>query len=343
MTETTQLIHSELFTDIMQLSGGRNNRVFRATGKSGDVVIKQYFYSPSDKRDRLVSEFSMLSFLHENGICNVPKPHIKDEQMHTGIYGFIDGSPVNRDSITENDVAALAELLCKMWHIRALPQSKNLPLASDACFSIKDYAQKTLNRINSLCQLSDTNRLVRDAVSFVKYDILPFFISVHDKCCADILLYESTLDTKYHALSPSDHGFHNAIRSSDGMLYFIDFEYSGWDDPVKMICDPLLQPDNPVPAGLDSFFIKNMKPVLDDLPVIIDRFHYIYTLLSIKWCCILLNEFMPASESRRNFSGVTADDNRKNQQLQLSRNQFEAAKYHYEHHYIANLISELNS
>jgi len=343
VTDTTQLIQSELFTDIIQLSGGRNNRVFRACGQTGDVIIKQYFSSPSDTRNRLVSEFSMLSFLYENGISNVPKPYIKDELNHTGIYSFIQGSPLNRDSITEMDVAELAGLLCRMWQIRTLPESRNLTAASDACFTIKEYALKTADRIQSFFKLSNENELVSDAVSFVKNDLNPFFISVHNECSADISLYESVLDTKYHALSPSDHGFHNAIRADNGMLYFIDFEYSGWDDPVKMICDPLLQPDIPVPEHLDSFFVNKMSPVLNELPVIIDRFHYIYTLLSIKWCCILLNEFMPVSESRRNFSGVTADDFRKQQQLQLSKKQFENAKYHYKHHYIANLISRLNS
>ena len=43
-------------------------------------------------------------------------------------------------------------------------------------------------------------------------------------------------------MSPSDFGFHNVIKKDD-FLYFIDFEYAGLDDPVKLICDFYCQPD----------------------------------------------------------------------------------------------------
>ena len=39
------------------------------------------------------------------------------------------------------------------------------------------------------------------------------------------------------ALSPSDFGLHNALRGQDGQLRFVDFEYFGWDDPVKLVSD----------------------------------------------------------------------------------------------------------
>ena len=43
-------------------------------------------------------------------------------------------------------------------------------------------------------------------------------------------------------LSPSDFGFHNIVKKKQ-KLYFFDFEYSGVDDPVKLICDYICQPD----------------------------------------------------------------------------------------------------
>ena len=43
-------------------------------------------------------------------------------------------------------------------------------------------------------------------------------------------------------LSPSDFGFHNSILDDNGRYYFLDFEYSGWDDPAKMVSDFFLQP-----------------------------------------------------------------------------------------------------
>ena len=56
------------------------------------------------------------------------------------------------------------------------------------------------------------------------------------------------------SLSPSDFGFHNMLIDKNGRLRFIDFEYAGWDDPAKIICDFFCQPKFPVPMNwMDSF------------------------------------------------------------------------------------------
>ena len=43
-------------------------------------------------------------------------------------------------------------------------------------------------------------------------------------------------------LSPSDFGFHNAILKESGDLVFLDFEYFGRDDPVKLMADFIWHP-----------------------------------------------------------------------------------------------------
>ena len=48
---------------------------------------------------------------------------------------------------------------------------------------------------------------------------------------------------------PSDFGFHNSLRREDGSLAFVDFEYFGWDDPVKLTADILLHPGSPLAAS----------------------------------------------------------------------------------------------
>jgi hypothetical protein len=42
-------------------------------------------------------------------------------------------------------------------------------------------------------------------------------------------------------------------------------------------------------------------------------------LLGIKWCLILLNEFIPADMARRDFSGITSDGHEKRKLKQLSK------------------------
>ena len=147
MTATTSLqLHGQTFSNLVQLKGGRNNKVFRARGISGDVIIKQYFSNPSDTRDRLLSEFSMLNFLWKQNIKNIPEPLLSDTDTHTGIYKFIDGTPVKTDEISEQDIISLTELLTGMWKLRTSNDALNLPMASEACFSIKDYFSKVEKR-----------------------------------------------------------------------------------------------------------------------------------------------------------------------------------------------------
>ena len=53
---------------------------------------------------------------------------------------------------------------------------------------------------------------------------------------------------EWRSLVPSDFGFHNSLRRPDGSLAFVDFEYFGWDDPVKLTADILLHPGRPLAA-----------------------------------------------------------------------------------------------
>ena len=59
------------------------------------------------------------------------------------------------------------------------------------------------------------------------------------------------------SLSPSDFGFHNALLEADGRLTFVDFEYFGWDDPVKIVADVMLHPGMGLSADHGRRFATN--------------------------------------------------------------------------------------
>ena len=54
-------------------------------------------------------------------------------------------------------------------------------------------------------------------------------------------------------ISPSDFGFHNVINKNN-KLFFIDFEYAGLDDPIKLICDFYCQPDQFINTKTKKYF-----------------------------------------------------------------------------------------
>ena len=51
----------------------------------------------------------------------------------------------------------------------------------------------------------------------------------------------------------SDFGFHNVINKNN-KLFFIDFEYAGLDDPIKLICDFYCQPDQFINLNKKNIF-----------------------------------------------------------------------------------------
>ncbi len=111
------------------------------------------------------------------------------------------------------------------------------------------------------------------------------------------------LERKLAILSPSDFGFHNALRQKDNRLVFVDFEYFGWDDPVKMLSDFLLHPGMTLTSSLRGMFCARFCSLFEDDRQLGLRFRSLYPLYALRWTMILLNEFLPERLERRILSG----------------------------------------
>jgi hypothetical protein len=97
------------------------------------------------------------------------------------------------------------------------------------------------------------------------------------------------VDRTHLCISPSDFGFHNAIRNECSIKFF-DFEFSGWDDPSKLIADFVLQPRVPI-ENLPNQLVSIFQP--DVAKVISERCSTLGPILRIKWLCIILSVLNP--------------------------------------------------
>ena len=120
-------------------------------------------------------------------------------------------------------------------------------------------------------------------------------------------------------MSPSDYGFHNALRQDNGELVFLDFEYFGWDDPAKMISDFLLHPARMIDFSLKQQFFSEILAGFSENKTLSTRVKIVYPLFGIKWCLILLNEFIPEQLLRRGFADINPIDKRERQAQQLAK------------------------
>jgi hypothetical protein len=111
---------------------------------------------------------------------------------------------------------------------------------------------------------------------------------------------DAPLPIAARVLSPSDFGFHNCLATASG-LRFIDFEYAGWDDPAKTVCDFFCQPAVPVPGEHFERFLAAVISATGDAGIR-GRVALLLPVYELKWCCIMLNEFLPVGDDRRSFA-----------------------------------------
>ena len=102
-----------------------------------------------------------------------------------------------------------------------------------------------------------------DVLQFVRADLGRGWDEVRrrvlDRCQACGISPEEELGPADRVLSPSDFGFHNALLDRQGNVRFFDFEYAGWDDPAKLVCDFFCQVEVPVPRRLFPSFCAEYR------------------------------------------------------------------------------------
>ena len=115
------------------------------------------------------------------------------------------------------------------------------------------------------------------------------------------------LDPDQYCISPSDFGFHNALRMPNGKIKFLDFEYAGWDDPAKMADDFFSQIAVPVPEQFFDRFVSEITLIFPNSDKLIARTGLLRPLYRIKWFCIVLNVFLPDHLERCQFAQDNMD------------------------------------
>jgi predicted Ser/Thr protein kinase len=295
---------SESFSieSISKISKGNNNRTYLAQGHGRKVIAKFYFSSDSDNRDRLDHEYKFLKYAEKININCVPKPIIKSKKYNLGIYEHIDARPFQMSDLGKNYVIEAADFFSSLNPAGQSSQYQDLKYASEAFLDPQIYVNNIDKRIAGLVDVLKN----KNADSKTN-----FFIKNLQEAWAKIkssLIQNENLIKQHHSLcvSPSDFGFHNALIKKD-KIFFIDFEYAGIDDAAKVICDFFIQPEIKVPMIYLEEFANRAFPSFNNKDLLLERAIKLLPLFQIKWCCIMMNEFMPNIAERRLFSDPDLD------------------------------------
>ena len=293
-----------------RLLGGANNRVFRLETTSRRLLLKAYFRHPLDLRDRLAAEAALLELAWKHGVRSVPEPVAFDHVHALGLQEFVPGRKLRRDEIDETRVEQAAGFLVDVNRLRDTREAEQLPLASEACFSVDEHIAKVEQRVQRI----EGATLAAEDGDLAVGTIQSRLRSLWDRVRGEVerqasrvgIARQPSLPSEHRCVSPSDFGFHNALAMPSGELRFIDFEYAGWDDPAKTICDFFCQPAIPVPLDLFDRFMGRLSPVLADPTRTLARVRLLWPMIQVKWCCILLNGWLPEAVARRRFAGAPA-------------------------------------
>jgi len=293
--EALERARGETVTAAYPCAAGANSEVWEvATADGARYFVKRYPAVGAGEADRLDTEFAALAFMARHGVDQVPEVVCALPAERVGVFSFVEGTPLSSADVGESEVRQAAAFLARLHELRGAAGARELPVAKEACFSIAAHEGLVRARVARLRAGSDDAALR----AFLDCDLVPHLDRVSAwlgiEAAAAGLDPRAELPFPARTLSPSDFGFHNALRRPDGTLVFIDFEYFGWDDPAKTVADFLLQPAVPVPERLRRPFCRRMSDVYGPAVDLGRRLPPIYALLSLKWSLIVLNLFFRA-------------------------------------------------
>jgi hypothetical protein len=250
----------------------------------------------------LATEVGALRLMERHCIETVPRVLGVDAERGYALLNWIDGRDVVE--VSSGDIDAAVAFLAAIHRLRTTPWATEQPLAAEACLCGEEIERQIKQRLAALMHVAGGDK---ELVGFLDCFFLPRLAeegpAAREKAAAADLDFGAELAQEWRSLVPSDFGFHNSLRRSDGSLAFVDFEYFGWDDPMKLTADILLHPGRTLLPAQRARLRKAASQLYGDDPVFASRLSAYLPLFGLRWVLILLNEFIPERWQRRVLAG----------------------------------------
>lgn len=314
----TRGLSNEAIKHVEKIPGRGNSAVYRihTTGEKS-YALKHYPDRLMDDRPRLETEFQTLRMLHEHGLKNVPRPIKRNIDLDLGLYEWVEGEKISIP--IDDDLDQVISFTEKLSALSKEMDSKTLGIASEACLSAHELSRQIEKRLLRLQKVSMDSQ---DLSQFLNYVFTPLWKQIKDESIS-LWPEESRmkdLPRNKQILSPSDFGFHNCVKVSNGSLTFLDFDYFGWDDPVKLTSDFIWHPAMNLNIELKEKWKVAMLKLFSGDPYFEERLNAAIPLYGMRWALIVLNEFLPElAQKRRDADGSKQYNLEKRQRIQFKK------------------------
>ena len=202
---------------IEPVSGGGNNLLFRATSELGDFAVK---FTIRDARDRAGREYAALLALQQAHLQIAPRPILLDQDSYEQpvvVQGWLPGEMVQKPPCTDQEWSDWLRYLATVHELRPEHTEVNL--------------QNCLNNANGSEGYSKEVAILRQTA---KEEGLPAQIVELTEKLTRLPL--NRWQPVLPRLCRADHNIRNFIRHG-GSLKSVDWEYSGWGDPVEDVAE----------------------------------------------------------------------------------------------------------
>ena len=280
--ELAQTLLSESISGVQKLQGSGNSRIYKVVSESAQLyALKIYPDLLIDTRKRLQTEFLSCRLLEDYHLT--PKTVAFDTDLNIAIFEWIEGKSL--EYIENEHIDQALSFVKKLGDLDPLDFDLS---ASEACTSANQLFIQIELRYQKLGVIEN-----EELKKFLNNVFNPLFKDVRswsEKCWPANNLQKNLPKSK-QTLSPSDFGFHNSLLKKDGKLCFLDLEYFGWDDPVKLISDFVWHPAMSLSEAQKKRWLKESFKIFNDTGQIQERFHAAWPLYGLRWAMIILNEF----------------------------------------------------
>ena len=261
--------------EISKLSSGKNAGAYLIKSSGKNMVMKSY-KQISESYERFAREKLFLEYCLEKEIFCVPKIIDYDYSAKQILIEYLGNS--SEIKMSTNTCLALFEF------VKCLNENSNKEFsnAKDAYLDEMNVSLDIERRIQQVSKL----KLIGPLKLYFE-EVTHIFLSSSLSTLVNLPFHSVTTSNFVRFISPSDVGLHNMLLIGH-QYYFIDFEYSGYDNPLKFLCDFITNPDN------------NVDDVL--LPQVIDLFQAFFAIpvnewifdtlkfFRMKWCLMLIEQ-----------------------------------------------------
>jgi len=290
------------------LQGGINNQVFRCEAAGHKFVLKGYAAHRTGEHDRFKAELEFLNYARVVAPEFVPQLLGSDAASRCLVLESLEGDGFQEGTNpSEDDIDCAANFLRCLNGDLELAKRHVKGSAADGFLRLTEHLQNVEQRISKMgaehlpanfgAKAEGLIKCVRRKLDYLQESTAQLIAK--GNC-------EDALDPINRCVSPSDFGFHNAIRTPHGIKFF-DFEFAGWDDPVKAVADFDLQPRLPLSVRARAL----SKALPQWRKGLAQRYDVLFPILKLKWACIIL-----AVLNSDRYAQITAlDDDQVSEQL----------------------------